>query len=65
MEDVRDKPSIEFIDHEHMNQKIKRQSTLGFKIIVDHYSPSVCTGLKKKKLSPKANLVELFNYIIY
>ena len=49
MENVRDRTNLEFIDHSQIDQIIKRQSKLGFKGIVDHYSKFSVYKFDKEK----------------
>ena len=49
MENVRDRTSLEFIDHSQIDQIIKRQSKSSFKGIVDHYSKFSVYKFDKEK----------------
>ena len=49
MENVRDRTNLEFIDHSQIDQILKRQSKLGFKGIVDHYSKFSVYKFDKEK----------------
>ena len=49
-ENVRERVSLEFIDHTQIDQIIKRQSKLSFKGIMDHYSKFSVYKFDKKKI---------------
>ena len=49
MENVRDHTNLEFNDHSQIQQKIKRQSKLSFKGIVDHYQKLSVYKFDKEK----------------
>ena len=49
MGNVRDRTNLEFIDHSQIDQRMKSQSKLSFKGIVDHYSKFSVYKLDKKQ----------------
>ena len=71
MENVRDRPNLEFLSHSQIDQIIKGQSKLSFKGIVDWYSTfSVYKFDKEKTVFSKPiyfgfSVLELSNLIMY